>query len=236
MDADIVNFTVRPLPLSIFPKGGFAGYLEGRPTITFDRLIDETAEFYKRDKRQLKTDFEHVEETAKKLLATYLANVQFGRSTFFKSYLSGNFDYKKSKFDPSKHKIVMRAICREELSGIDFSKFTFHNNTDGKILKVTSVNSVGADDDTSVTVGLDVEINGDNTNLLTERVDLDPKDRVAFSCEKADGTVVAGEAEVRSSSIHRITCAWPEALDASAAGGKVTFTVYGRCGEEDAGQ
>ena len=236
MDADIVNFTVRPLPLSIFPKGGYAGYLEGRPTITFDRLIDETAEFYKCDKRQLKTDFERVEEMAKKLLAAYLANVQFGRSTFLKSYMNGNFDNKKSKFDPSKHKIVMRAICREELAGIDFSKFTFHNNTEGKMLKVTSVNSVGADDDASVTLGLGVEINGDNTNLLPATAGLDPRDRVEFACEMADGTVVTGEAEVLASSIHRITCAWPAALDASAVGGKVTFTVWGRCGEDDAGQ
>ena len=234
MDADIVDFVVRQLPLSMFPQGGCAGYLNGRNTIVFDRLIDETASRYKVDKKQLRTDFEHVEDTAIDLVATNLWNVQFGRNVFLKPYLSGKFGDKKAKFDPAVNKIVMRAICREELKNIDYSKFTFHNATDGKVLKVRTVNAVGGNIDKAVEIGKGIAFGGDNTQLFINRPDLNPRDRVEYVCTKPDGTEVAGELEVTFSDLHRIDCIWPAEVDDSAVGGKMTFTVYGRCGEDDA--
>ena len=236
MDAHVVNFTLRPLPLSMFPRGGYQGYLEGRPTYTFEMLLAEVNRRYPgTDPKQLRTDAEHLLDTAASLAEERLANVQLGDYILLRPYMGGKFEKANSRFDPAKHSVNLRALCRKELKP-DFSQWTFHNATNEKAMRVDSVNSVGAASDTEVTLGCDLEVNGGNLNLLADRPDLEPKDRVEFHCTKPDGTTLSGEVEVVSSSIHTITCRWPAALDASSVGGMVTFSVYGRCNDPDAMQ
>ena len=235
MKADVANFDVYPIPEGFNSDGGYLGRLEGRPTIQLDDILEDAHRLYGSDKKQLRTDFEHVLDLSAQAASDRLANVQLAQYLLLRPFLGGKFLDKRAKFNPKVHKVYLRAICKKELK-IDYSKWSFHNNTEGRAMKVSSVNSAGADVDTEIELRLDIEFNGDWLNLLLDRADLEPRDRVTFSCEKPDGTTVAGELETTYSSLHRITCKWPEALDASTVGCAVTFTVHGRCGEDDAVQ
>ena len=237
MDAHVVNFTLYPMTGAFAgSEGGYRGYLEGRPTYTFDMLLAEVKRRHpSTDPKQLRTDAEHLFDTAASVAEEQLVNVQFGDYILLRPYMGGKFKKSNSQFNPAEHSVNMRAICRKELK-IDFSQWTFHNATNEKALRVDSVNSVGADRDTEVTLNLDFEINGNNTNLLADLAGLEPKDRVEFACTKPDGTKLSGEVEVVHSSLHTIVCRWPAALDASTVGGTVMFVVYGRCNDPDAFQ
>ena len=209
MKADVANFNLRQLSDGF--GSGYAGQLEGRPTLDLDRVLDEDVRRYGGDKKQIRTDFEHVLDTAVYLSGAYLANIQLGDYLLLRPFLGGRFPDRRAKFNPSVNKVYLRALIKKELK-VDFSKWTLHNNTDGRTMKASSVNSAGAAVDTEIELRLDIEFNGDWLNLLLDRADLEPRDRVTFSCEKPDGTTVAGELETTYSSLHRITCKWPEAL------------------------
>ena len=235
MKIDVADFDLYPIPASIDPDGGYAGRLGGRPTIQFDGVLDEVHRRHGTDKKQLKTDFEHVFDIAAEIASDRLANIQLGQYMLLRPFLGGKFPDRRAKFNPKVNKVYLRAICKKELK-IDYSKWSFHNSTDGRTLKIISCNSAGADVDSMFYLYRDIEFNGDWMQLLLDREDLEPRDRVEYSCEKPDGTTLSGELEVTDTSLHRITCKWPAALDASTVGGTVTFTVYGRCGEDDAVQ
>ena len=228
MDANSVGFSLIPISPKISSSGGYQGYLEGRPTYDFDRLLDETKLRHPSvDKKQLKTDVEHLFDTAATVAGDDLVNVQIGDYLLLRPYLNGRFDEKGSEYDPAIHSVVQRAICRRELK-VDYAKWTFHNNTPGKKLKVESVNSANADDTKTIKRLRDICLNGANMNMIL------PEDYVEFACTSSDGTQVTGRLDVLHSDVKRITCRWPEALNASTVGGKVSFTVCGRCGDEDA--
>ncbi len=226
-----VSYALFPISADFASIGGYVGQLKGRTTYGTSRLIKETlrTKNITFDEKEFRSHLERLLDTAIELVVNNGVNVRIDGYLLFRPVLKGHFKDKTSSFDPAKkHKVVLDVTILKDMK-IDTSNWSLHNVTEGVVVKVDGVSSVGMADKDKLTLGLDILIVGEPLAL-----DLEGGDSVSYTCSQDGSDDRTGTVTVVSSTNRGIICHWPSELGASTVGGTLTLTVHSRCGDPEA--